>query len=117
MGAFLVVVFMPIFQFFLAVRKSREPVRVEAFDSEPAIEGFHDGFVGRLPLPERRRTLRPVDKPTDPSRATQTRCPGLPVSLKGASYLPANPFEHLHDIDAAECEARFKARRESYRRW
>ena len=51
MGAFLVVVLTPIFQLFLGVCKAQEPVGVQTFRSEAAVERFDEGIVGRLSGP------------------------------------------------------------------
>jgi len=50
-GALLVVVLAPILQFFPGVCKAQEPVGVQAFNSEAAIEGFDEGVVGGLARP------------------------------------------------------------------
>ena len=48
MWPFLVVVSTPNLQLFGRVCKCQEPVRVQAFRAEPAIEGFDKGVVRRL---------------------------------------------------------------------
>lgn len=51
MGPLFIVVPAPILHFFLGVRKAEEPVRVEAFGPEAAVEGLDEGVVGRLAQP------------------------------------------------------------------
>jgi hypothetical protein len=46
--ALLVIVLTPILQFFPSVCKAQEPVGVQAFDSEAAIEGLDKCVVGWL---------------------------------------------------------------------
>ena len=48
MGPDLVVVLTPIFYFSPGIVKAHEPVGVEAFGAELAVEGFDEGIVGRL---------------------------------------------------------------------
>ena len=49
--ALFVVVLTPILQFFLGVSKAQEPVSVQTFCPEAAIERFDEGVVGRLARP------------------------------------------------------------------
>ena len=51
MGTFLVIVLAPILQFFLRVCKAQEPMRVQTFGSESAVERFDEGVVGGLARP------------------------------------------------------------------
>src|SRR5262249_48989955 len=48
MWAFFVVVLAPILQFFLGVCKAHEPMSIQTFRSEPAVECFDEGIVGGL---------------------------------------------------------------------
>ena len=48
MGPDLVVVLTPIFYFSPGIVKAHEPVGVEAFAAELAVEGFDEGIIGRL---------------------------------------------------------------------
>src|ERR1700722_7631089 len=51
MRAFLIVVPTPILQLFPGVCKAQEPMGVQTFRSEAAIEGFNECIVGRLSGP------------------------------------------------------------------
>lgn len=51
MGPFRVVVVAPIFHLFPGIRKAEEPVRVETFRPEAAVECFDVGIVRRLSGP------------------------------------------------------------------
>ena len=51
MGPDFVVVSTPILHFLPCVVKAQEPVRVQAFASELAVEGFDEAVVGRLARP------------------------------------------------------------------
>jgi len=85
---------------------------VQTFCPEAAIERFDEGVVGRLAWPGEvehdASLIRPqvqvaLDKfgaLIDPDRCRE-------------SYLPADPFEHLDNVDAAEGEARLQGRREA----
>ena len=48
MGAFHIVVSAPILRLFLGVCKAQEPVGVQTFRSEPAVERFNERAIGRL---------------------------------------------------------------------
>lgn len=48
MRPFLVVVSTPILHFFACIRKGQEPVLVQAFRPEAAVEGFDEGVVRGL---------------------------------------------------------------------
>ncbi len=50
-GSVFVVVSTLIFQLFACVGKAHEPVRVPAFRTELAVEGFDEPVVGRFPGP------------------------------------------------------------------
>ncbi len=53
MGPFFVVVSAPSLHFFLGVRKAEEPVSVEGFGPEAAVEGLDERVVGRLARQEK----------------------------------------------------------------
>ncbi len=46
MGAFLIVVLTPILQLFLSICKAQEPMCVQTFGPEAAVECFDEGVVG-----------------------------------------------------------------------
>ncbi len=48
MRAFFIVVLAPILQLFLGICKAQEPVGVQTFRSEAAVEGFDEGVVRRF---------------------------------------------------------------------
>ena len=50
-GPVLVVVPTPILQLFAGIRKAHEPVRVQAFGPELAVESFDEPVVGRFARP------------------------------------------------------------------
>ena len=51
MGSVLIVVATPILQLFAGIRKAHEPVRIQAFRPELAVEGFDEPVVGRFSRP------------------------------------------------------------------
>jgi len=87
---------------------------VQTFRSEAAIERFDEGVIGGLAWPrevERNATLigpqievarHKLGALVDPDRRRE-------------AHLPADPFEHVDDIDAAEREARVPALARSVR--
>jgi hypothetical protein len=111
MGTFLVVVIMPILQFFLCVCKAQKPVSIQTFCSEATIEGFDEGIVGRLSWSGEVERDSPLISP-------QVQIVGdelgalIDTDRCRESRFSPDPFEHLHDAGAAECEARLERRRE-----
>ena len=109
MRAFFVVVPTPILHFFLGIRKAQEPVRVQTFRSEASVERFNECVVGWLPWSREveydaalislqvQITRDELGALIDPDRRREP-------------HLSADLFKHLHNISAAEGEARFQHR-------
>jgi hypothetical protein len=68
MGYVLVVVPAPMLQFFRGICKAHEPVGIQAFGPELAVERFDKGIVGRLARPAEVQR-HAVGKPKGPDRA------------------------------------------------
>src|ERR1700709_2422728 len=105
MGPDFVVVSTPILHFLPCVVKAQEPVRVQAFASELAVEGFDEAVVGRL---ARAREVQD---------AALLVCPDIEIAgdeLRslidtdglGIADGPADAPQGQHDILAAIAEAR-----------
>ena len=111
MWALLVIVLAPILLFFLSVCKAQEPVSVQTFRSEAPVEFLDKRVIGRLAWareverdaalisPQVQITLHELSTLIDPYGCRK-------------SHLPADPFQHLDDVGAAECKPRFQRRRE-----
>lgn len=84
MWAHLVVVSAPILQLFGRIRKRQEPVRVQAFCPEAAVEGFDEGIVRWL------SRSREVERDAS---VTETRDWQFAVLPRSEAYCGAMPTE------------------------
>lgn len=108
----LIVVSTPILHFLPCVVKAQEPVRVQAFASELAVEGFDEAVVGRLAWPgEVQRDIALVGPQVEIARHKLGAL--IDTDRRRESHFIANPFQYLHDIDAAKGESWLQRRREA----
>ena len=101
--SFLIVVSTPSLAFSARIVEAHEPVRVEAFPSELAVEGFDERIVGGLAGTREVECHTTVIGPEIQIAGHELGALIHPYSLR-VSELTTNPFEHLDDIGTAEGE-------------
>src|SRR5665213_931662 len=85
---------------------------VQTLRSEPAIERFDEGVVGRLAWS--REVERDTTLVSPQIQVARDKLGALvDADRRGEAHLPTYPFEYLDDVDATECEARLQRRREA----
>jgi len=112
MGPLFIVVSAPSLHFLLGVRKGQEPVSVEAFGPEAAVEGLDERVVGRFAGP--REVQRDAALVGPQVKITRHKLAALiDADRCREPHFLAGPFQHLHDVGAAEGEPRRQGRREA----
>src|SRR4051794_24222890 len=112
MGTFFVIVLAPILHLFLGVGKAQEPIGIEAFLPEAAVERLDESVVGRLPRSREVQRDAALIGP-DVEIARHELGALIDADRRRESHFIADPFQYLHDIGAAEREPRLQRRRKA----